>query len=244
MACAENFGGFILSRFSVIRHKIVTMKVLLVEDEPKIAGASERGLSAEKYLVEVHTSGETGLAAALGGKYDLMILDRMLPCVEGLEICRQVRAANIKTPILILTAKGQIRDRVAGLNGGADDYLIKPFSFEELLARLRALLRRPVGVVDNVLRIGDVELDTVRHNVKRRGRVIELTVTEFALLEYLMRNPNMVLSKTRIAEHVWDFDADILPNTIEAYVSYLRRKLGRPIIIKTVRGIGYKIEAK
>ena len=222
------------------------MKILLIEDEPKIANAIQRGLKLEKYIVEVYNDGESGLGAALGdGNYDLMILDRMLPKVEGLEICRQVRKAGIKTPILILTAKGQVHDRVEGLNAGADDYLIKPFSFEELLARIKALLRRPQDVHDNVLKIDDLTLDTINCDVRRGKNRIKLTTTEFSLLEYLMRNAGHVLSKEKIIGHVWDFDSDILPNTVEAYVGSLRRKIDKPFhgpeLIQTLRGFGYKI---
>ncbi|MDR0955880.1 MAG: response regulator transcription factor [Candidatus Nomurabacteria bacterium] len=218
------------------------MKVLLVEDEPKIAGAIQRGLRAEGYKAEVLADGDSGLTAALGDEYDLMILDRMLPGTDGLTICREVRAAGITVPIMILTAKGQIRDRVDGLNGGADDYLVKPFSFEELLARIRALLRRPTKTADNTLTVKDLILDPTAHIVRRAGKRIELTATEFALLEFLMRNHDVALAKDKIISHVWDFDSDILPNTVEAYIGYLRKKLGRPDLIQTVRGVGYKIE--
>ena len=223
------------------------MKILLIEDEPKISRAIARGLSQEKYIVETYNDGSTGLGAALGDdNFDLMILDRMLPGVEGLEICRKVRAANIKVPILILTAKGQIRDRVEGLNSGADDYLVKPFSFEELLARVRALLRRPTDLQDNALRIGDLTLDTIKHEVRRGKTRIKLTATEFALLEYLMRNSDHTLSKEKLIGHVWDFDSDILPNTVEAYIGSLRRKIDKPFrssppLIHTERGFGYRI---
>jgi DNA-binding response OmpR family regulator len=220
------------------------MKVLLVEDEPKIAAAIARGLRQERLVAEVYEDGEVGLGAALGDEYDVMILDRMLPGMDGLEICRKVREAGIRTPIIMLTAKSQIWDRVEGLDAGADDYLVKPFSFEELLARIRALLRRPQEAVDNVLRVGDLSLDTVGFEVRRGKTRIKLTNTEFQLLEYLMRNAGRVLSKEKIIGHVWDFDADILPNTVEAYVKSLRKKIdraGRPLI-KTLRGFGYRID--
>jgi DNA-binding response OmpR family regulator len=225
------------------------MKVLLVEDEPKIAAAISRGLKQEKFVVEVHHSGDSGLGAALGDEYDIIILDRMLPGTEGVEICRQVRAAKIKTPILILTAKGQIRDRVDGLNAGADDYLVKPFSFEELLARVRALLRRPTDIVESKLQVGNLVLDTSSFTVRRGKNRIKLTSTEFQLLEYLMRNAGRVISKEKIIGHVWDFDADILPNTVEAYIGSLRRKIDKPFkqlkpLLKTQRGFGYSIEGE
>jgi len=223
------------------------MKILIVEDELKIANALARGLKQEKYIVEVYHDGETGLGAALGDdSFDLMILDRMLPHVEGLEIVTQVREAGIKTPILILTAKGQIRNRVEGLDAGADDYLVKPFSFEELLARVRALLRRPQDVHDNLLVVDNLSLDTVKCEVRRGKTRVRLTSTEYSLLEYLMRNPGRTLSKEKIIGHVWDFDSDVLPNTVEAYIGALRRKIDKPFreyaqLIRTERGFGYSI---
>jgi len=223
------------------------MKILIVEDEPKIANALARGLKQENYIVEVYNDGETGLGAALGDEsFDLMILDRMLPHVEGLEITRQVRDAGIKTPILILTAKGQVRNRVEGLDAGADDYLVKPFSFEELLARIRALLRRPQDVHDNVLTVDNLSLDTIKCEVRRGKTRVRLTSTEYSLLEYLMRNSGRTLSKEKIIGHVWNFDSDILPNTVEAYIGALRRKIDKPFrefvpLIRTERGFGYSI---
>lgn len=225
------------------------MKLLIIEDERKIARALKLGFEQERAVAEVYYDGPSGLSAALGDEYDVIILDRMLPGgMDGLQICEEIRKKNVHTPIIMLTAKGQIRERVAGLNAGADDYLTKPFSFEELLARVRALLRRPQDQINNILKIGDLELDTVGYSVKRGGITIDLTQTEFSLLEYLMRNPGRVLSKTNIINHVWDFDADVLPNTVEAYVGYLRNKIDKPFpakpdIIQTVRGFGYKIEA-
>lgn len=221
------------------------MKILLIEDEHKIANAVKQGLLQEKYATEICYDGEDGLASALGGEYDVIILDRMLPGVDGVEICRQLRAKGMQTPILMLTAKSQIRDRVTGLNSGADDYLTKPFSFEELLARVRALLRRPQENIGNILQVEDLTLDTLTYEVKRESQQIDLSQTEFALLEYLMRNYGRVLSKANIINHVWDFDADVLPNTVEAYIGYLRNKIDRPFkatpLIQTVRGFGYKI---
>jgi DNA-binding response OmpR family regulator len=221
------------------------MRVLVVEDEFKIAGAIKRGLEQEAYAVDVAYDAEEGLSSALLGEHDVIILDRMLPgMIEGLDICREIRANHIHTPILMLTAKDQIGDRVAGLNAGADDYLIKPFAFEELIARVRALLRRPQDSLATVLKVDDVELDTNNYLVKRAGRVIELSSKEYALLEYLMRNPNRVLSKNNIISHVWDYDADVLPNNVEVYIGYLRNKIDKPfkgpLLIHTVRGFGYK----
>lgn len=221
------------------------MKVLIVEDEHKIANALKKGLEQERYSVEVIYDGDSGLAAVLGDTYDIIVLDRMLPgSVDGVEICKQARANGIHTPILFLTAKDHVKDRVEGLDAGADDYLVKPFSFEELLARLRALLRRPQDALDGVLAAGDITLDTANYLVSRGGIPVQLSRREFTLLEYLMRNEGRVLSKDTIMNHVWDFDADILPNTVEVYMGYLRNKLEKPFqgpdLIHTVRGFGYR----
>lgn len=222
------------------------MKLLLIEDERKIARAIKLGFKQEHAMVDVAYDGEEGLSAALGDEYDVMIIDRMLPGgMDGVEICRSIRAKGIQTPIIILTAKSQIKDRVSGLNAGADDYLTKPFSFEELLARVRAMLRRPQENIGNILQVEDLTLDTITFEVKRGDVVIQLSNTEFSLLEYLMRNYGRVLSKANIINHVWDFDADVLPNTVEAYIGYLRAKIDKPFggssLIHTVRGFGYKI---
>ncbi len=224
------------------------MRILIVEDEHKIAGAIKKGLEQEKYAVDVEYDADSGYGAALNEPYDLMIIDRMLPgSMEGLDIARRLREKNIHTPILLLTAKDQVRDRVAGLNAGADDYLVKPFSFEELLARVRALLRRPAETKKNVLKVGDLTLDTTNYELKRGTTPISLSSKEFALLEYLMRNDGQVLSKDNIIAHVWNFDADILPNTVEVYIGYLRNKIDKPFkskpLLHTLRGFGYKIEA-
>lgn len=225
------------------------MRVLVVEDEPKIANAIKQGLMQEKYAVDVEADGDSGLGAALSQPYDLMIIDRMLPgSVEGAEICRRVRAQKIHSPILLLTAKDRVEDRVEGLNAGADDYLVKPFSFEELLARTRALLRRPQKNTGTVLQVADLTLNTVTYEVRRSGKVISLSSKEFALLEYLMRNAGRILSKNTIISHVWDFDADILPNTVEVYIGYLRSKIDKPHkaprLIHTQRGFGYWLGEK
>ena len=222
------------------------MRILLVEDEHKIANALKQGLSQEKFAVDVEYDAESGLGAALNEPYDLMVIDRMLPGnLEGLDICRQVRAQDIHTPILILTAKDQVRDRVQGLDAGADDYLIKPFSFQELLARIRALLRRPQDATGTMLQVGDLSLNTLTYEVKRGDKSITLSSKEFALLEYLMRHAGRVLNKDTIISHVWDFDADILPNTVEVYIGYLRSKIDKPFkgpaLIQTLRGFGYKL---
>lgn len=225
------------------------MRVLVIEDEHKIANAIRDGLASESYAVDVIYDGAEGLNAARYEEgYDLIILDRMLPGgMDGLEICETLRKEGRHVPILMLTAKDRVRDRVQGLNAGADDYLVKPFSFEELLARVRALLRRPQQTLNEVLQVGDLTLDTSSYEVKRAGQVISLSSKEFALLEYLMRNKNKVLSKNNIMTHVWDFDADILPNTIEVFMAYLRGKIDKPFdgpkLLQTVRGFGYKITA-
>lgn len=219
------------------------MRCLIIEDEHKIANAIKQGLMQEKYAVDVEYDSDSGLGAALNESYDVMIIDRMLPgSIEGIDIARQVRKAHIHTPILLLTAKDQTHDKVEGLNAGADDYLVKPFSFEELLARVRALMRRPAETAGSTLKVEDLELDPVSYEVKRAGRRLELSAKEFALLEYMMRNSNRVLTKDNIISHVWDFDSDVLPNTVEVYIGYLRAKVDKPFkkpLLHTQRGFGY-----
>jgi len=223
------------------------MRILVIEDEHKIATAIKRGLEQESYAVDVCYNGDDGLASAETSDYDLVILDRMLPgSKQGLDVCKSLRDQNIHTPVLLLTAKDQVRDRVDGLNAGADDYLVKPFAFEELLARIRALLRRPQDNTGVELKVGDLTLNTVTYEVSRAGKSILLSRREFSLLEYLMRNHGRILEKDKIINHVWDFDADILPNTVEVYMGYLRNKIDKPAkkqLLHTVRGFGYKIEA-
>jgi DNA-binding response OmpR family regulator len=224
------------------------MRLLIIEDEHKIANALKQGLTQEKYAVDIEYDGDSGLGSALNEAYDIMIIDRMLPgSVDGIEICRQVREAGIHTPILLLTAKDQVRHRIEGLNAGADDYLIKPFSFEELLARIRALLRRPQTAQPNIIKVGDLSLDTINYRVERSGQPINLSAKEFALLEYMMRNAGRVLSKDNLISHVWDFDSDILPNTVEVYMGYLRNKVDKPFgrpLLRTNRGFGYVLEVR
>jgi DNA-binding response OmpR family regulator len=221
------------------------MRLLIVEDNHKIANVVRDVLMAESFAVDVCYDGEEGLYTALNDDYDLAILDRMLPGgKDGVEICQELRKAGKHLPILMLTAKDQVRQRVEGLNAGADDYLIKPFSFDELLARIGALLRRPHDNLGTLLTVGDLTLDTTSKEVKRGGRSIQLSSKEYALLEYLMRNKGKVLKKQHLITHVWDFDADILPNTIEVHMTRLRAKLGNPPLIHTVRGFGYKIEGE
>lgn len=222
------------------------MKVLVVEDEHRIATSIKKGLEQEKYAVDLAYTGPDGYDLASTEDYDLILLDLMLPGMDGLSICRQLRQNNIHTPILILTARGQITDKVNGLDSGADDYLTKPFSFEELLARIRALVRRPQKSNSNVLVVNDLSLDTKAFVVKRGQIEISLTSKEFSLLEYMMHHPRQVLTKEQIINHVWNYEADILPNTIEVYVKTLRNKIDKtfpnlsPLLI-TVRGFGYKI---
>ena len=219
------------------------MRILIIEDEHKIANAIKQGLMQENYAVDVEYDGDGGLGSALNQGYDVMVVDRMLPGgIDGLGIIKQARQAGIHTPVLLLTAKDQVKDRVEGLNAGADDYLIKPFSFEELLARLRALMRRPQKTQDNTIKVADLSLDTITYRVERAGKPIDLSAKEFALLEYMMRNSGRILSKDNIISHVWDFDADILPNTVEVYIGYLRSKIDKPFskpLLHTNRGFGY-----
>jgi DNA-binding response OmpR family regulator len=220
------------------------MRILVVEDEHKIANALKRGLEQESYAVDVVYDGDQGQAMATTEPYDLVILDRMLPGnYDGLQIVKEMRDGGIHTPVLLLTAKDSVRDRVSGLDSGADDYLVKPFAFEELLARIRALLRRPQDQLETVLKYGDLELDPANFSVKRGNTPILLTHKEFGLLEYMMRNPGRLLTKDMITQHVWDYDADILPNTVEVYMGYLRNKVEKPFkgkpLIRTRRGFGY-----
>ncbi len=216
----------------------------MIEDEIKLANAIRRALELQKYTVDVAYNGTNGLDLATGEKFDVIILDIMLPGTDGLEICRQVRREKIHTPILVLTAKGQVSDRVAGLDNGADDYLVKPFSFEELFARVRALTRRPPLTEATVLQVGDLTLDPVNFHVRRANKEIYLSTKEFAILEYLMRHKNNVISKEKIVEYVWNYEADVLPSTVEVHVKHLRDKIDRSFhkqLIHTVRGFGYEI---
>jgi DNA-binding response OmpR family regulator len=224
------------------------LHILVVEDEKKLANLLRRVLLEERHTVDVAYDGTMGFDLAGSDTYDLVILDLMLPGMDGIEILTEMREANIETPVLMLTARGSIEDRVAGLRSGADDYLVKPFAMAELLARVEALLRRRSHGLDasQQLRVGELELDLVRHEVKRAGHIIELTAKEFALLEYLMRNAGRVLSRTQITDHVWRYDLDALSNVVDTYIHYLRDKVDRGFghaLIKTVRGVGYKVDA-
>jgi DNA-binding response OmpR family regulator len=225
------------------------MRLLVVEDEPKIARAIKKGLEQETFAVDICMDGDEGLRYALDEPYDAIILDRMLPGMDGVMVCKELRAAGKQTPILLLTAKDKVSDRVDGLNAGADDYLIKPFAFEELLARVRTLLRRPTIVVSPVLECDNLSLNTQTFEVTRGGKDIQLTQREFALLEYLLRTNGAIVTKDKIIAHVWDYDADVLPNTVEVYMGYLRGKIDKPFkkfspLIHTVRGFGYRLGVK
>lgn len=222
------------------------MRVLIIEDEQRIAAAIKQGLEQEAYAVDIAFDGDEGYRSAVAEEYDILVVDVMLPTMNGYDICRQLRNDGIHTPIILLTAKDQASDIITGLDSGADDYLAKPFSFEVLLARMRALLRRPHETASEVLSAGDLQLNPATHSVIRAGTPLNLTVKEFGILEYLLRNKGRILSKNNIMTHVWDFDADILPNTVEVFITYLRNKIEKPFpgppIIHTVRGVGYKIE--
>lgn len=224
------------------------MRVLLVEDEHKIAAALKRALEQESYAVDVSFDGDDGHAMATTEPYDVAIIDRMLPGeYNGLDIVKAMRAAGVHTPVLLLTALGATTDKTEGLDAGADDYLVKPFAIEELLARVRALLRRPTHAQNTVLTAGELVLDTAHFTVTHKGKPVQLTSKEFALLEYLLRNQGQILPKHTIIAHVWDYDADILPNTLEVYIKYLRDKIDKPFktkLIHTVRGFGYKLAAE
>jgi DNA-binding response OmpR family regulator len=220
------------------------MRLLVVEDEHKLAGVLKRGLEEHGYAVDLAYDGEMGLHLASVEPYDLLVLDVMLPVLDGLAVTRGLRARRCNVPVLMLTARDAVDDRVAGLDSGADDYLVKPFAFRELLARVRALLRRDGLPKDPVLRAADLEIDTVTRQVRRAGRPVTLTSKEYAILEYFMRNPNRVLTRTQIAEHVWDYDFVSMSNVVDVYLGYLRRKLGddhEPRLLHTVRGTGYQL---
>ena len=223
------------------------MRVLFVEDETNIIRFVVQGLVEEGYAVDVAMDGKEGLAYALAASYDLLLLDIMLPGMNGLDLLRALRRRGDKTPALMLTARDTVEDRVAGLDAGADDYLVKPFAFAEMLARIRALLRRPPLQTGQVLRVGALEMDLVRHEVRHNGRLIELHPREYTLLEFLMRHPNQVLTRTQIGEHVWNFDFYHESNVIDVYIGYLRRKLdqdGDGSLIQTVRGVGYRLSVE
>lgn len=220
------------------------MRVLIVEDETKMAAFLKQGLEEQRYAVDVAHNGEDGLHWAINFPFDLIILDVMLPGLDGMELCRVLRDRRIDVPILMLTARDTIDDRVAGLDCGADDYLVKPFAFRELLARLRALTRRDTPHLTSVLHMGELSLDTVTHTAKRGNRPIELTAKEYELLEFFMLHPNQVLSRTLIAEHIWNYDYSPESNVVDVYIRYLRRKIDdgyEDKYIRTLRGTGYQL---
>jgi len=223
------------------------MRLLVVEDEKKVAGFIKKGLEEEGYAVDLATDGEEGFALAMDRVHDLIILDIALPRMDGLQVLKGLRERKVRIPVLLLTVRATIEDKVLGLDSGADDYLTKPFAFQELLARIRALLRRKTEAGLPLLQIDDLVLDPARHVVTRSGERIELTSKEFALLEYLLRNAGRVLTRAMISEHVWDYDFDTGTNVIDVYINYLRRKIdsGREKkLIHTVRGSGYILKAE
>jgi DNA-binding response OmpR family regulator len=222
------------------------MRILVIDDDRRLCAIIKRGLLEEAYAVDLAYDGEEGEYLAEVNTYDLIILDIMLPNKDGIEVCHELRIKKINTPILMLTAKDTVEDRVKGLDTGADDYLVKPFAFNELLARIRALLRREGIAKAPELRVADLTLNTLSRQIWRGQRPIELTTKEYVILEYLMRHPNVVVTRTMIEEHAWDYDFDSLSNLIDVYIRRLRRKIdneGEDSLIQTVRGAGYRLKA-
>lgn len=222
------------------------MRILLIEDDTGIAKSVHQGLIEVGYVVDVVGNGKMGLDYALAAEYDILVVDIMLPGMDGLQLLRELRAEGIKIPVLLLTARDAVEDRVKGLDAGADDYLAKPFAFTELLARLRALLRRPPLQVNTILQVADLEMDVATRTVQRAGQQIDLSPREFTLLEYLMRHPRQVLTRNQILEHTWDSDFYGDSNVVDVYIGYLRRKIDHefhPALLHTVRGVGYRLSA-
>ncbi len=222
------------------------MRILVIEDEKKIADFIKRGLKEEGYAVDVAHDGEEGHFLAKANDYDLILLDLMLPKMDGLSVCKKLKEGRSLTPIIMLTAKGEVKDKVAGLDSGADDYLTKPFAFEELLARVRAILRKKDSQAVTKLQVDDLTLDLLTHKVARAGKEISLTAKEYALLEYLMRNDGSIVTRTMISEHVWDIDFDTFTNVIDVYINYLRNKIDnghKNKLIQTIRGRGYVLKS-
>ena len=221
------------------------MRILLIEDEKKVSSFIQKGLEEEHYAVDSAFDGETGLSMAEINEYDLIVLDLMIPKMDGLEVLKRIRDRKNMVPVLVLTAKDSVEDIVKGLDSGCDDYLTKPFAFQEFLARVRALLRREKTDKEPLLRMADLTLSPITHKVMRQGKEIELTSKEYALLEYLLRNPGKILTRTMISEHVWDSHFDSMTNLVDVYVNYIRKKIDRdfePKLIHTIRGVGYVIK--
>jgi DNA-binding response OmpR family regulator len=222
------------------------VRILVVDDDRRLSAVIKRGLLEEAYAVDLAYDGEEGEYMAEVNPYDLVILDIMLPGKDGIEVCRDLRTKKVNTPILMLTAKDTVEDRVKGLDVGADDYLVKPFAFNELLARVRAMLRREGMSKSPELRVGDLTLNTLTRQVWRGQRPVELTTKEYVILEYFMRHPNVVITRTMIEEHAWDYDFDSLSNLVDVYIRRLRRKIdaeSEDSLIQTVRGAGYRLKA-
>jgi heavy metal response regulator len=222
------------------------MRILVIEDEKKVANFIKKGLEEEHYAVDNAYDGESGLYMVEVNEYDLIVLDLMIPKIDGLEVLRRVRGNRNNVPILVLTAKDSVEDIVRGLDAGCDDYLTKPFEFLEFLARVRALLRREKTDKEPILKIDELTLSLVTHKVMRGGKEIELTAKEYSLLEYFMRNPDKILTRTMISEHVWDYHFDSMTNVVDVYVNYLRKKIDKGFelkLIHTVRGVGYLLSA-
>lgn len=220
------------------------MRILIVEDEQKIANSLKKGLEIESFAVDVAYDGLQGYELAATEPYDCLVLDRMLPGLDGLTLTQKLRQEGIPVPILILTARSQLQEKIEGLDLGADDYLTKPFAFEELLARIRALIRRPPEVLETILQVGELQLNPQKFTVTRNNEVLQLSAKEFSLLEFLMRHKNTIVTKDQIIAHVWNYEADVLPNTVEVYIGYLRNKVDKPFskaLIHTIRGFGYTI---
>jgi len=218
------------------------MKILVVEDEHQIAQSIKKGLEQENYAVDVAYTGTDGYDLASAEDYNLILLDLMLPGIDGLTICKKLRSSQNHTPILMLTARSQVEDKVVGLDSGADDYLSKPFAFEELLARVRALVRRPQEIATSVLSVGNLSLDTQNFKVTLNNYEIKLSSREFSLLEYLMRNAGVTVTKEKIISRLWNYDEEVLPNTVEVYVRNIRQKIGSNFI-ETIRGFGYRLKS-
>ncbi len=239
----HDLGGLIFVRHALIHSR--RMRILVVEDEERVASFIRKGLEEELYMVDVARDGTEALDIALAAEYDLIILDVRLPMRDGISVCRELRAQRNKTSILMLTARDTVEDRVRGLDAGADDYLIKPFAFQELLARLRALARRPAIMQDHILHVENLTLDTRTHKARRDAQMIELSAREYRLLEFLMRHTGQVLTRTQIAEQIWGYGFDVNSNVVDVYIRYLRCKVDDPFesnLIQTVRGVGYKLE--